>query len=212
MRPRIMTLRMVLLSLPYEASISLRRLKTEWGHTSVRPSTRGCTWLCPRSSGGPRPLLCSSAGYEPTRLRSKTRRGIYQRRLGKTAAPFRRGPCRKLAVGLGPAARPGTATSIFTPLSSMRWNYRAHLSSEFDVLLMLEHELVAEDELDGRHPSMSSMVPDATASTTKHGGPLETHHDDQAPPSTLRRRVVSDPGPTIPAAGGTVETADHGLQ
>ena len=96
-----------------------------------------------------------------------------------TAAPLRRGPCRKLAAGLGPAARPGTATSIFTPLSSMRWNYRAHLSSEFDVLLMLEHELVAEDELDGRHPSMSSMVPDATASTTKHGGPLETWQHQQ---------------------------------
>ena len=59
---------------------------------------------------------------------------------------------------------------------------------------------------------MSSMVPDAIASTTKHGGPLETHHDDQAPPSTLRRRVVSDPGPTIPAAGGTVEASGLGLQ
>ena len=130
----------------------------------------------------------------------------------ETAAPLRRGPCRKLAAGLGPAARPGTATSTSTPLSSMRWNYRAHLSSKFDVLPMLEHERVADDELDGGHPSMSSMVPDATASTTKHGGPLETHHDDQAPPSTLRRRVVSDPGPTIPAAGGTVEARDHKLK
>ena len=84
----------------------------------------------------------SAKGRLRTSLRSKTRRGIYQRRLGKTAAPFRRGPCRKLAVGLGPAARPGTATSIFTPLSSMRWNYRAHLSGRARWKASL-------DELDG---------------------------------------------------------------
>ena len=107
----------------------------------------------------------SAKGRLRTRLRSKTRRGIYQRRLGKTAAPFRRGPCRKLAAGLGPAARPGTATSTSTRLSSMHWNHRAHLSSKFDVLPMLEHERVADDKLDGGHPSMCSMVPDATAST-----------------------------------------------
>ena len=43
----------------------------------------------------------------------------------------------------------------------------------------------------------------------EHDDPLEAHHDDQALPSTPRRRVVSDLGPTILVVGGIVEDSDH---